>query len=163
MFEAANNEGVSAPQAPQSTVSLNGEYRFKVDSKGRVSLPAKFRKVLSGNLVVARSLEDDYLSVFENDDYEAWINQLFLARFGGYNEVDRDHVRMRTVLKGRAKDVEVDASGRIMLPVDAREKAGIEKDVVIVGNTGRFDIYDAKRYDEMVEEVDLSAFFLSES
>lgn len=146
----------SGPRVP---VNLNGAYRFKVDAKGRLSLPSKFRKVLSPNLVVARELADECLYVFENPDYEAWINQLFEKRFGGFDETDQGHLGLLLALKSMAKDVEVDKSGRIMLPAEAREKAGIDKDVVIVGSKGRFEIWDAKRYDDKLSKVDLSIFY----
>jgi len=42
-----------------------------------------------------------------------------------------------------------------MLSADVRSAAGIDKEVVIVGNSGRFEIWDAKRYEQVDEEVDL--------
>ncbi len=68
-------------------------------------------------------------------------------------------MKLRRKLKGRARDVEVDSSGRIMLPAEVRAAAGIDKEVVIVGNTGRFEIWDAKRYEEMNDDIDLSLFY----
>ena len=131
-------------------VDLNGEFRFKVDAKGRVALPAKFRKVLSKDLVVTLELGDECVYVFETPDFN---------KFGEFKESDRVHVKLRRKLKGRARDVEVDSSGRIMLPAEVRAAAGIDKEVVIVGNTGRFEIWDAKRYEEMNDDIDLSLFY----
>lgn len=144
---------------PHVPVDLNGEFRFKVDSKGRVALPAKFRKVLSKDLVVTLELGNECVYVFETPDFNAWINKLFVDKFGEFKESDRMHVNLRRKLKGRARDVEVDASGRIMLPAEVRELAGIDKDVVVVGNTGRFEIWDAKRYEQIDEDVDLTLFY----
>lgn len=144
---------------PRLPVDLNGEFRFKVDSKGRVALPAKFRKVLSKDLVVTLELGNECVYVFETPDFNDWINKLFVDKFGEFKESDRTHVNLRRKLKGRARDVEVDASGRIMLPAEVRELAGIDKDVVVVGNTGRFEIWDAKRYEQIDEEVDLTLFY----
>lgn len=141
------------------TVDLNGEYRFKVDAKGRMSLPAKFRKVLSDELVVTRSLDDECIYVFETPSFNAWVNQLFEDRFGGYVASNKQHNHLRTKLKSRAYDAPVDAAGRIMIPAEQREAVGITKDVVIVGNTGYFEVWDAKRYDEMDQETDLSLLF----
>lgn len=141
------------------TVNLNGEYRFKVDAKGRMSLPAKFRKVLSDDLVVVRELEDQCLYVFEVGDYEMWIDRLFEQRFGGFDETSRMHLGLRRQLKARAMAVDVDASGRIGLPQDAREKVGIDKDVIVLGNTGRFEIWAPERYQSDSEEYDLSMFY----
>lgn len=165
MEEVRNQAGQAVGQAalvtgaPHIPVNLNGAYRFKVDAKGRVSLPAKFRKVLSPNLVIAQELKGKCLYVFENADYEAWINELFDKRFGGFDETDEQHLGLMLLLKSMAKDVEVDKSGRIMLPAEAREVADIDKDVVIVGSKGRFEIWGAKRYDDSIAKVDLSIFY----
>lgn len=158
MTEAVDTQIVAQDRRP---VNLNGEYRFKVDAKGRMSLPAKFRKVLSDELVVVRELEDQCIYVFEVEDYEAWIDRLFEQRFGGFDETSRMHQSLRRQLKGRAMSVEVDASGRIGLPQEAREKAGIDKDVVVLGNTGRFEIWAPDRYEAEGEEFDLSMFYQS--
>lgn len=159
MAEAVTHEEERSSAEPKGPVVLNGEYRFKVDSKGRVSLPAKFRKVLSTQLVVARELENECLYVFESPDFEEWINQLFISHFGKFEPSKKEHQRLLRKLKSLAMDVDVDKTGRIMLPAEAREKVGIEKDVVILGNTGRFEIWDAKRYDEDIEDIDLSVLY----
>lgn len=144
---------------PREAVDLNGEFHFKVDAKGRVALPAKFRKVLSKDLVVTLELGDECIYVFETPDFNNWVNKLFVDKFGEFKESDRMHVALRRKLKARANDVEVDASGRIMLSADVRAAAGIDKEVVIVGNTGRFEIWDAKRYEQVDEDVDLAQFY----
>ena len=69
--DAKQIEEVAEEVTPRRDVVLNGEYRFKVDGKGRVSLPAKFRKVLSTQLVVAKDLDNECLYVFETPDFEA--------------------------------------------------------------------------------------------
>lgn len=140
-------------------VDLNGEFRFKVDAKGRMSLPAKFRKVLSTDLVVTRNPKDECLYVFEPRGFNAWVAEVFEDKFGKYDSSNDLHVRLRRKLKARAKDVEVDGSGRIMLPTEAREATDIDKDVVVVGNTGYFEIWDAKRYDAVDDETDLGLLF----
>ena len=146
---------VKQAEEPRRVVDLNGEFRFKVDSKGRVAIPAKFRKVLSKDLVVTLELTNECIYVFETPDFNDWVHSLFVDKFGDYKASDRTHVRLRSKLKARANDVEVDASGRIMLSAELRAAAGIDKDVVIIGNTGRFEIWDAKRYEQVDEGVDL--------
>lgn len=157
MPQAADN-GV-AEEPPRHEVDLNGEFHFKVDGKGRVALPAKFRKVLSKDLVVTPELTKECVYVFETPDFNEWVEKLFIDRFGEYKESDREHVKLRRMLKARARDVEIDASGRIMLSPEVREACGIDKEVVIVGNTGRFEIWDADAYQAMSDEVDLGLFY----
>ncbi len=141
------------------TVNLNGEFRFKIDAKGRMSLPAKFRKVLANELVVTRSIDDECLYVFDEGEFDRWVEQLFEDRFGGYVSTNKTHQGLRRKLKSRASDVQVDAAGRVMLLADQREAVGIDKDVVIVGNTGYFEVWDAQLYDQMDQEIDLGLLF----
>ena len=142
----------------RNTVDLNGSYRFKIDAKGRVSLPAKFRKVLSEDLVVACALTGDYLMVFDGQgSFNAWVDGIFVDKFGGYNSTNREQMMLRSMLKGNAFDVQPDTAGRILLPAELREKAGIDKEVVIVGNTGFFEVWSEKRRTELVEEIDVSS------
>lgn len=140
-------------------VELNGAFRHKVDAKGRLSLPASFRKVLSADLVVTRNPQDECLYVFEPDGFNAWVSQVFKDKFEKYDSSNPMHVGLKRKLKSRAKDVEMDASGRIMLPADQRSETGIDKEVVLVGNTGYFEVWDAKRYDQADSEFDLSLLF----
>ncbi len=140
-------------------VDLYGTFRFKVDSKGRVSLPAKFRKVLDKDLVVTQDPQFDCLRVFEQNDFNAWITRVLTERLGEFSETNKTHLSYRRALKARSENVEIDATNRILLPAGQREKVGITKDVVIVGNTGYFEIWDAKRYDEMDAGIDLDSLF----
>ena len=142
----------------RTTVDLNGSYRFKTDAKGRVSLPAKFRTVLSEDLVVACALSGDFLQVFDGQDsFNAWVDTIFADKFGGYNSTNREHLMLRSALKGQAYDVQADSAGRILLPAELREKVGIGKEVVIVGNTGYFEVWSAERRSAVIDTIDFSA------
>ena len=146
------NEAYVAPE-------LYGSYRFKVDAKGRISLPAKFRKVLSRDLIVSRELLDRCLYVFEPQAFNEWVDQLFVSKFGGYDPAKSQHVMLKTRLKSNANDVEMDSSGRIMVKQGLRDATGIEKEVVLVGNSGYFEIWDADAYDEKIESIDLGTLY----
>ncbi|MBO4365392.1 MAG: division/cell wall cluster transcriptional repressor MraZ [Eggerthellaceae bacterium] len=142
----------------RTTVDLNGTYRFKTDAKGRVSLPAKFRKVLSDDLVVACSLTDDYLQVFDGaESFNAWVEQIFADKYGKYNSTSREQLYLRSVLKGRAYEVQTDSAGRILLPAELRAQVGIQKEVVIVGNTGYFEVWSAERRSAVVDTTDIGS------
>lgn len=137
-------------------VDLNGEFRFKVDAKGRMSLPSKFRRALGEDLVVTPDLESKHLMVFEQDDFNDWIQSLFVDRFGEYKPSSKQHQDLRRALKSRSFDIEVDSAGRILLPADVRKSVGIDRSVAIIGNTGYFEIWDAKRYEKMSAQVDVT-------
>ncbi len=154
---APQAEKLSESAAP--SVDLFGEFRFKVDSKGRLALPAKFRKVLPRDLIVSLELEDKCLYVFDVSSFNEWVEDLFEDKFGGYNASNREHVKLRRKLKSRADGVEVDSAGRIILKPEMRKLVGIEKEVVVVGNSGYFEVWDAASYDAEINEIDLGIFY----
>ncbi len=137
-------------------VDLNGDFRFKVDAKGRVSLPSKFRKVLQGDLVVTPDVEGKHLMVFRQEDFNEWVDELFVDRFGEYKPSSKTHQDLRRALKGRSDDIEIDKAGRILLPADQRELVKIERNVAIIGNTGYIEIWDAESYDARNDQVDIT-------
>jgi len=142
-------------------LDLNGEYRHKLDAKGRLSLPSDFRKQLPLDLKITESPSDDGLYVFTVEQYQEWLDALFEDE-GGYNARDKKHIKLRKLINARTRNVEIDGSGRIGIIAEMREKAGLKKDVVIVGDTDHFEIWDAKRWDQYKEDDDelfLASFF----
>ena len=123
---------------------------------GRLSLPAEFRKVLSENLRVTPDPTDQCLLVFETEAFSAWVESLFEAQ-GGYSASNRKMVAQRKVLNSRAKPCEVDNSGRIHLSPQQRDSASLDKDVVIVGDTDHFEIWDEERWNQFVEDTDVAS------
>ncbi len=59
------------------------------------------------------------------------------------------------MLNGNTMSSSVDAAGRMSLSAQQREKAGIDKDVVVIGNTDHFEVWDASRWDEFQNSIDL--------
>ena len=145
----------------KKTVDLNGKFSFKVDTKGRMALPAKFRKFIStDDFVVTQDLHSDCLYVFiGNDEFNAWVDRIFEDKFGGYHESNTKEARLRTVMKGRSADVSADTAGRITLSQEMRAAVGIDRDVTIVGNKGYFEVWDAKRYEDLEQELDFDVLF----
>ena len=137
---------------------LLGEYARKLDAKGRLSLPADFRKVLAEDLRVTPDPTNQCLLVFEVDAFSAWVESLFASQ-GGYSSSNRKMVAQRKVLNSRVQPCEVDNSGRIHLSPAQREVAALEKDVVIVGDTDHFEIWDEKRWNQFVQDTDLASLF----
>ena len=107
---------------------------------------------------MSRNVDDECLYVFTSDTFNAWVNQLFEDKFGGFNATSRAHVALRRKLKSRAEMAEPDSSGRLTLKASLRESVGIDKEVVLVGNTGYFEIWAAEVYDSMIDEIDLTRF-----
>lgn len=146
----------SIAQKGEEVTPLEGEYRHKLDAKGRLSLPAEFRKVLTPELKVILSPLDDCLLVFEPEAYSEWVENLFESK-GGYSPSNRQMAAQRKILNSRVKRCEIDNSGRINISAAQREAAGLDKDVVIVGDTDHFEIWDVDRWDAFCSEFDLAS------
>jgi MraZ protein len=113
---------------------LKGTYEGKVDAKGRVSIPSKCRKLLPGQLVVAKHSNKDLpaLVVYPEDGFDEWSDKL-LASMGGERVNDALQVQLLDEFYKAAFDAVPDDLGRITIPTYLREYAGIEHQVVITG------------------------------
>jgi len=120
---------------------LLGEYRHNVDTKGRVSVPSKFRGDLGQSFVITKGL-DNCLFMYSKQEWETFENKL--KELPLTNNDARSF--MRFFFAG-ATECEVDKQGRINIPQVLRDYAGIKKDVVIVGVSTRAEIWDSSNWD----------------
>lgn len=138
-------------------IDLMGSYRHKVDAKGRLALPAQFRKYLPTDLVVTVDMKGTSLRVYTLDDFNSWIERFIEDKFGGDDLSSTRQEKTRRALKRRGSIVSVDSAGRIVLGKEQREQAGIDGEVEIVGNTGYFEIWNAGALDEEDADFDLAS------
>ena len=129
-----------------------GEYNHTIDSKGRLIIPSKFRETLGDEFVVTKGL-DGCLFVYDNKEWSAFEEKLKSLPLT--NKDARQFVRF--FLAG-ATLAEVDKQGRILVPANLREFAGLEKEVVLVGVASRVEIWSKSRWDDAssyddVEEI----------
>ena len=132
-----------------------GTYYHKIDEKGRVALPTKFRKtyeralnneeIAAIDLVINPSTSKDEkagrecLYVFTTEDFNTYVESIFEAA-GGYNPRNKMHEQLMRALHAEVEDITIDSAKRINIPAKFREIAGLKKDVAIVGNAGHFEI-----------------------
>lgn len=114
-----------------------GTYTPKLDEKGRVILPAKFREALSGGLVVTR-MQERALAIYTKESFEALMAPVTSAPTT-VRQV-RDYQRM--LAAGASFEVP-DRQGRITIPPILRKYAGLDRDVVVIGAGTRAEIWDA--------------------
>ena len=113
-----------------------GEYQHTLDAKGRLSLPVRFRNQLSGDYVVVKGIEK-CLYVFSPEGFEA-----FLARLTERGDFGKDIRIVRRFFTAGAKPDELDSAGRISIPASQREYANLGRDVAVIGNDDRIEIWD---------------------
>jgi MraZ protein len=114
-----------------------GEYQHTLDAKGRLSLPAKFRNQMSGSYVVVKGLEK-CLYVFSPDEFEAFLGQLMER-----GDFGKEFRQVRRFFTAGAKEDELDSAGRMSVPANLRDYASLERDVTVIGNGDRIEIWDA--------------------
>lgn len=126
-----------------------GEFQHTLDAKGRVSLPAKFRLQMTGKVVVAKGI-DKNLYVYQADEYEKFVEEL-VSR----NEFNASVRKLRTFFTGGADETDLDSAGRIAIKPSLRDYAGLGKDVAVIGNGNKIEIWDAaawQAYNETAAE-----------
>ena len=113
-----------------------GSYDHSLDPKGRVILPRKFRDELGQDMVFTKGIEA-CLYVFPLVEFEAFANKLRSLPLT--ERPSREFVR---VFVAGASQESADSQGRVVIPQPLREYAGLSKDVVIVGQLSRIEIWD---------------------
>jgi MraZ protein len=121
-----------------------GKHDRSLDDKGRLVLPSGFRRAFedAGGGVLAPW--DRCLALWTRDDFEVVMDKLLDKVRDG--EADDDVVRL---FSGAAADVQLDAQGRFVLPEEHRAHADITREVKVLGQHTRIEIWDANRFAAM--------------
>lgn len=122
------------------TTMLIGEYTHTIDDKKRISLPSKFRKEIGKKVIITQGL-DGCLFLYSLKEWEKISARV--AEMGMANSESRGFNRF---LLSSAADVDVDGSGRILIPDNIKEFAGIKNKVVFAGVYNRIELWDEGRW-----------------
>ena len=118
-----------------------GEHRPRLDDKGRIFLPAKFRDELAGGLVITKG-QERCLYVFPAEEFARLAGELRTAPVTA--KALRDYSR---VFFGSASDETPDKQGRVTVPPALRTYAGLTRDCAVIGMNTRVEIWDAGAWD----------------
>ncbi|WP_040164615.1 division/cell wall cluster transcriptional repressor MraZ [Microbacterium gorillae] len=129
---------------------LLGTHTPKLDDKGRVILPAKFREDLAGGVVITRG-QERCLYVFSNDEFESVHERIRQAPLS--NKQARDFLRM--FLSGASAEMP-DNQNRITIPPALRAYAGLEKELVVTGVGAHAEIWNASAWNAFLESNESS-------
>lgn len=115
-----------------------GAYEHNLDTKGRLTLPAKFRSILSDKCFVTRSqFEDNCLVIWTQEDFYQFANIM--------QNQDLSDASLRwnmRVWASEAFDVEIDRTGRLALPSPLRRFANLDREVLVHGAIGTIELWD---------------------
>jgi MraZ protein len=126
-----------------------GEHRHSLDAKGRVIFPTRYRDELGTQVVVQKGTEPCLVvwPVAEWQEVEQKVRSLPTT-------TDPKARRFARYFFSQASNERVDGQGRLTIPQALREYADLSREVVIVGNGPRLEIWDAGRWGEHVSEVE---------
>lgn len=117
---------------------LMGEYQHNMDAKGRVTVPSKFREDLGDKFYVSKGL-DGCLFVLSSAQWERLVEKVSAIPMSQGKAIQR-------YFFSGAAEVEPDKQGRILLPQNLRDHAGLTKDVTVIGAATRAEIWDTARW-----------------
>lgn len=133
-----------------------GTHSLRLDEKGRLFLPAKYRDELSGGLVITKG-QERCLYAFPVDEFQRVTENLRTAPVTA--KAVRDYSR---VLFASASDEVPDKQGRITVPPALRGYAGLERECVVIGANTRLEIWDADAWADYEAEQEQAFAELSE-
>lgn len=124
-----------------------GEYSHTIDNKGRLIFPAKFRDLLGETFIATKGL-DNCLFVYTQEEWAIIAGNL------KQQQQAKPEVRafVRIFFAGAA-ELEADKQGRVLLPNNLREYAGLEKEVIVIGVSNRMEIWDKGAWDEYNKKI----------
>lgn len=108
-----------------------------MDTKGRIIMPVRYRTEILDRLVVTIDTQDRCLLLYPFLFWEE-IEQK-IASLPSFNQTTR---RIQRLLIGHATELDIDSNGRILLPPLLREYAGLEKDIMLIGQGKKFELWD---------------------
>ena len=129
-----------------------GTYECKADVKGRIMLPAALKKQLSKSLhngfVIKRSVFNKCLELYPLDQWEELMEKV--NKLNRFKKKNNDFIRRFTA---GVKLVEIDTTGRLLIPKDLTNHAKISKEVVVSSVVNILEIWDKNFYEKSIDEA----------
>lgn len=125
-----------------------GTFTPKLDEKGRLIFPAKFRDQLAAGLVMTRG-QEHCISVYPMREFERLHEQLRQAPVT--SKEARDYLR---VLLSGAEDVVPDKQGRVTIPQHLRQYAKLNRDCSVIGSGNRIEIWSTEAWESYLEQTE---------
>ena len=117
---------------------MKGEYPHSIDAKGRLFMPVKRREDLGERFIVTKGL-DTCLFVYSSNDWQVLEDKIRSLPLSKSRDLQR-------FFFSSAAECEPDGQGRILIPQNLREYAGLKKDVTVIGVSGRSEIWDSEKW-----------------
>jgi MraZ protein len=130
---------------------FRGANQVTLDAKGRMAMPTRYRERIversNGRLVATVDRADRCLLIYPLPEWEEI--ELKLRALPTLNPIAR---RLQRLMIGHAADLELDSSGRILIPPGLRDYAGLQRDAMLVGQGNKFELWDEALWNESREQ-----------
>ena len=123
-----------------------GKYYNSIDSKSRIIVPAKFRDDLEGRCIIAKSL-DKCLTIYPRKQWETFVEEKLDILPTGNPQARK----LKRHFYSSAAECDVDKQGRLTIPQELKEYAGIEKDLITVGSDKTIEIWSRQNWDDELD------------
>jgi len=137
-------------------IGFLGEFEATLDAKGRFLLPAGIRKQLpekeNDQFVINRGFEK-CLSLYPLKSWEP-----LFAEISKLNEFDPKVREFRRYFLNGATMVEPDSAGRLLIPPNLKDHAGLQKDIVLVSAVDKIEIWDSNKYHQLFDSFSAEDF-----
>ncbi|WP_452227522.1 division/cell wall cluster transcriptional repressor MraZ [Lacinutrix cladophorae] len=141
--------------------SLIGTYECKVDAKGRLMLPVALKKqlspVLQNGFVLKRAVFQPCLELYPMSEWQALMSKM--NKLNRFKKKNNDFIRRFTA---GVKMIEVDATGRLLIPKDLVVFADISKNIVVSSAINIVEIWDKDKYEQAIDDAALDFADLAE-
>jgi MraZ protein len=124
-----------------------GQYQHSLDDKGRLTIPARFRELLDGGAYVTQGL-DQCLVVMTSTSFAQTMQDL-----GAMNMADPNARLLRRVILANAYPIDVDKAGRMLVPQQLREFAGLGGDAVVAGQGDYFEVWSPAAWNDQMKQM----------
>jgi MraZ protein len=126
---------------------FRGISTIALDTKGRFAIPTKYRDMLASNengaMVVTIDTEETCLLLYPQKEW--LVIEAQLQKLPSFNVQAR---RVQRLLMGHATDIEIDGNGRLLLPPVLREYAHLDKNMVLIGQGNKFEVWSEALWNE---------------
>jgi MraZ protein len=129
-------------------LAFRGTFDYTLDAKNRLTVPAKFRAVLSGGVVLSKGVER-CVAIWTPSAFE----QQTAAALHGSNPFSQRAREANRFFAANSLEIDLDAAGRVMLPGFLMDHGGLQRDVVVIGAGDCLEVWDRANWAEYNEQL----------
>lgn len=142
-------------------LEMIGVHECKVDIKGRIMIPGALKSqlddIIPGGFIIKRSIFQQCLEIYPHAEWDEAVKEI--KKLNRYVKKNTDFIR---VFMAGVKEVELDGTGRLLIPRDLASFASISKDVVLASAVNIIEVWDKSKYEAKIAEDQINFSELAE-